>query len=209
MHTDTKSTEAIIIFVKNAELGKVKTRLASQIGDERALEIYQLLLQHTQSAIAPLDADVRIYYSDYLPEIDLWDLSVHTKHLQEGSNLGDRLIHALDESFRLGYHKIVVIGSDCPQLSASHIEKAFMELEDVEVVLGPARDGGYYLIAMNRLHEHLFQDKHWSSEELFDQTIDDLIQHKLSWFELPILSDIDTVEDLERTSFAEATKLLV
>lgn len=209
MNTRSESTEAVIIFVKNAELGKVKTRLATQIGHERALEIYQFLLQHTQCAISPLEADIRVYYSEYLPEVDLWDLSVHTKHLQEGSTLGERLIHALKESFEHGYSKIVVIGSDCPQLSASHIEKAFKELEEVDIVLGPARDGGYYLIAMNRLHEHLFLHKSWSSKHVFDQTLDDLIENKLSWFELPILSDIDTIEDLERTSFAEASKLLV
>jgi len=203
------SSEALIIFVKNAELGKVKTRLASQIGAERALEIYQLLLQRTQATAIGSGVDVRVYYSEFIPDVDFWDLSVHTKHLQEGSTLGERMIHALDESFEVGYNKLVVIGSDCPQLNSSHIERAFAQLEDVEVVLGPARDGGYYLIGMKEMHEFLFVDKSWSTELLFDQTINDLIEHRLSWYELPILSDIDTVEDLERTSFADVGKLLV
>jgi rSAM/selenodomain-associated transferase 1 len=204
-----KNSEALIVFVKNAELGKVKTRLATEIGAERALEVYQLLLQRTQLTVNAVEADIRVYYSEYIPEVDLWDLSIHTKHLQEGTTLGERLLNSINESFESGYNKIAVIGSDCPKLNSAHIEKAFRELDNVDVVLGPARDGGYYLIALNRMHEYLFMQKSWSSEYLFDQTLDDLIKHGLSWFELPMLSDIDTLEDLERTSFSELSKQLV
>lgn len=209
MATTNNSTEALIIFVKNAELGKVKTRLAAQIGAERALEIYNLLLQRTQVTASATEADLRVYYSEFIPEVDLWNLSVHSKHLQDGDSLGERLVHAINESFNEGYKKVAIIGSDCPYLHSTHINKAFQELDEVDVVLGPARDGGYYLIGMNRMHEHLFYNKSWSSEHLFDQTLDDLIQHGLSWYELPILSDIDTLEDLERTSFADVSKQLV
>jgi uncharacterized protein len=208
MATSNNSTDTLLIFVKNPELGKVKTRLAAQIGPVRALEVYQHLLQRTQAAVNSTKADIRVYYNEFIPEIDLWDLSVHTKHIQEGSTLGERLIHAINESFQTGYEKIAVIGSDCPHLNSTHIEKAFKELDDVDVVLGPARDGGYYLIGMNHMHEHLFLNKSWSTESLFDQTLDDLIQHGLSWYELPILSDIDTLEDLERSSMYDLSKQL-
>jgi len=195
---------ALVVFVKNPELGKVKTRLAAQIGEQKALEIYLNLLNYTHSIATSWDAQVRVYYSDFIPEVDLWDVGFGTKHLQTGNDLGERLEHAVEETFGDGFEIVIVIGSDCPKLNVEHLKKACIELADVDVVLGPAKDGGYYLIGMKSPHKELFRDKTWSSPSLFDQTMDTMIKNGLSWYELPILGDIDTVEDLERYSFMDS-----
>ena len=150
------------------------------------------------------DAQVRVYYSDFIPEFDIWDFGFCTKHRQEGSNLGERLLNAVGETFDEDYDQVIVIGSDCPKLNVDHLKKARHELLDADVVVGPAKDGGYYLIGMNKLHPELFIGKTWSSPKLFDQTLDTMIEHSISWYELPILTDIDTVEDLERSAFMES-----
>jgi rSAM/selenodomain-associated transferase 1 len=204
-HMSSVSTKtALVVFVKNPELGKVKTRLAAQIGDEKALEIYLNLLNYTHSVATSWDAHVRVYYSDFIPDLDLWDVGFGSKHLQNGSNLGQRLLHAVSETFNEDYEQVIVIGSDCPRLSVEHLNKARTELNDVDVVVGPAKDGGYYLIAMKSQHGVLFEDKSWSSPSLFDQTIETMIKEGLLWYELPILGDIDTVEDMERYSYMES-----
>lgn len=203
MSSATAST-ALVVFVKNPELGKVKTRLAAQIGNEKALEIYLGLISHTHSVASGWDAQVRVYYSDYIPDFDIWDVGFCTKHRQDGSNLGERLLTAVSETFDEDFDQVIVIGSDCPKLNIEHLKKAKQELLDADVVLGPAKDGGYYLIGMNALHPELFIGKSWSSPNLFDQTLETMISKGLSWYELPILTDIDTVEDLERSAFMES-----
>jgi len=203
MNQEKEHKNALIVFVRNAELGKVKTRLAAQIGDQKAFDVYMSLLQHTHSVAITADCDVRVYYSDYIPNVDLWDIGYCSKHLQTGGDLGQRMSAAFDETFAANYEKVLIIGSDCPQLNSQHLQKALDELNTSEVVLGPARDGGYYLMALKQSWPALFENKQWSSEILFDQTIDVLIQLGLSWYELPILADIDTAEDLERSYLAD------
>jgi uncharacterized protein len=199
---DTKT--ALVVFVKNPELGKVKTRLAAQLGNEKALEVYLSLVNYTHSVATSWDTHVRVYYSDFIPEIDIWDVGFGTKHLQVGDDLGERLLNAISETFDEDYDNVIVIGSDCPRLNVEHLNKARVELSDVDIVVGPAKDGGYYLIGMKSVHADLFKGKSWSSPLLFDQTMETMIQSGLSWYELPILGDIDTVEDLERYSFMES-----
>ncbi len=195
---------ALVVFVKNPEIGRVKTRLAAQIGNEKALEIYLGLLNYTHSVATAWEAKVRVYYSDFVPEFDLWDIGFCSKHQQVGDTLGDRLLHAVQETFDEEFENVIVIGSDCPKLSVDHLNRALAELKEVDVVIGPAKDGGYYLIGVKSPHRVLFKNKSWSSPMLFDQTLETMIESKLSWYELPILGDIDTVEDLERSSFMES-----
>jgi rSAM/selenodomain-associated transferase 1 len=190
--------KAMIIFVRNPELGKVKTRLAREIGDERALRIYHELLQHTHAVTADLDYDKFVYYADRIGENDVWDKGGFEKRLQEGEQLGDRMLLAFFDLFQQGYKSVLIIGSDCPELTSFIIEDAFDQLRSGDVVIGPSTDGGYYLLGMNRLFPVFFKEKQWSTSTVLADTIRDTVQLKLTCSFLTELSDIDTADDLRR-----------
>lgn len=199
--------DALIIFVKNPEFGKVKTRLAESVGDEEALEIYKDLLRHTREIASSVEVDRFVYFDSFLPEKDtIWDKEEFEFRLQEGESLGARMNRALTEIFDDDYDRGVIIGSDCLDLTREILEKAYDELRDADAVIGPARDGGYYLLGMKECYSELFQNKTWSTDTVFDATIDDMIRLGLVWYELPMLSDIDTLEDLQRARFLARQK---
>ena len=189
--------KAIIIFVRNPELGKVKTRLAKEIGDEKALEVYTELLQHTHAITSHLDCDRFVFYTDYINENDLWNESFE-KRLQEGKNLGDRMLLAFFELFQQGYSKIVIVGSDCPELTSFIIEDAYDKLDSSDVVIGPSTDGGYYLLGLTKLIPPLFAHKQWSTDTVLEDTINDIALLRKSYSLLTELTDIDTADDLHR-----------
>jgi rSAM/selenodomain-associated transferase 1 len=142
------SENILMVFIKNPVLGKVKTRLAKSIGDEKALHVYHLLLDHTQKTVRRINTDKAVYYSDYINEDDIWKNAEFQKFVQLGDNLGKRMSKAFLESFKMGYKKVVIIGGDCFELNEKIINDAFKILEENEVALGPAKDGGYYLLGM-------------------------------------------------------------
>lgn len=189
---------ALIIFVRNPELGKVKTRLAGKIGDVKALQVYTELLQHTHGMASELGCDKFVYYADYINEDDLWENGVFQKRLQEGTLLGDRMMLAFFDLFQSGYSKLVIIGSDCPELSAPVINQAFEKLDQSEIVIGPSSDGGYYLLALTHFIPELFKNKSWGTDSVLKDTIKDTIRLKKQCSFLPELSDIDTADDLQR-----------
>lgn len=194
-----KTRNALLIFVKNAILGKVKTRLAESVGAEKALRIYIELLRHTRDITQPLEYGKFVYFSSFIPDFDLiWSGDDFQQRIQHGDDLGSRMSNAFRDIFDEGYERAVVVGSDCAELTGEIIERAFHELEDSDMVIGPATDGGYYLLGMNEYHPELFENKHWSTETVFDETIQEMIDHGWIWQELPILADVDTEEDLER-----------
>lgn len=187
----------LMLFVRNPELGKVKTRLAASVGPEEALAIYMHLLQHTKQVTENLPMDKVVYYSNEVDQQDLWPNDKYKKQVQPSGNLGEKMEAAFRDAFAQGYTSVVIIGSDCHQLTPSIIEKAFAELNTHEVVIGPALDGGYYLLGMKHLHPELFQNKRWSTEHVFPDTLFDIEHLHLSHKVLPELSDIDYVEDLD------------
>lgn len=189
---------AIIIFARNPELGKVKTRLAKQIGDELTLQVYTEMLHHTHDITCHLDYDKFVYYSEHINDNDLWENDLYEKRLQEGSSLGDRMMLSFFELFQQGYAKIVIIGSDCPELTGFIIDDAFEKLHSHDVVVGPSTDGGYYLLGLTHLLPDLFKDKEWSTDKVLVETIKDIVRLKKSSYFLTELSDIDTAEDLHR-----------
>lgn len=189
---------AIIIFVRNPELGKVKTRLAKDIGNEQALNVYKELLLYTHDITRGFAGDRFVYYADSVTENDLWENSLYQKKLQEGEELGDRMMLAFFDLFQQGYSKLVIIGSDCPELSASIIEEAFVRLDDADVVIGPSSDGGYYLLGMKTLIPELFKNKQWSTDTVLAGTIENTVTLKKECSFLPELSDIDTAGDFYR-----------
>lgn len=190
------SEKLILIFVRNVQIGKVKTRLAKTIGDEKALIIYIHLLNKTADVCAETNAHKAVFYSEYIEEADEFMVPVFQKYLQNGDDLGDKMKNAFLKAFSRGYQKIVIIGSDCYDLSPKILEDAFEKLNSHDVVMGPATDGGYYLLGMKQLHKSFFTNKEWSTNNVLVDTLLDVKNEKLSYFLLPTLTDIDTEEDM-------------
>jgi rSAM/selenodomain-associated transferase 1 len=189
----------LIIFVKNPKLGKVKTRLAAGIGDEKALEIYLKLLEITRKEALRTNCVRNVFYSDEI-ESDCWDDDHFNKFVQQGNDLGDRMKNAFEQVFALGAEKAVIIGSDCPEIRTEILEASFTELDKNDVCIGSAKDGGYYLLGMKKLHPFLFEEKEWSTDSVFNDTIAQLTEHRLRFGELVQLSDLDTADDLHLLS---------
>ncbi|MDP4284757.1 MAG: TIGR04282 family arsenosugar biosynthesis glycosyltransferase [Bacteroidota bacterium] len=189
--------EAVLIFVKNLIPGQVKTRLAATIGNEAALNIYGELLQHTNHITQSLDAAKIVFYSSYIEEHDYWHIKDFKKQIQEGNDLGERMQHAFTSAFEEGYEKAVIMGSDCPGINEEIIKSAFVTLNKCDVAIGPASDGGYYLLGMKKLHAGLFKDVEWSTDVVLSQTIDRCRRSDLSYILLPVLDDVDEEKDLK------------
>ena len=188
--------EVLLVFHKNEVLGKVKTRLAAGVGDHRALEIYHYLLLKTYLAIGASSVSVYTYFSDFVPENPSYP--VDKSKLQVGQDLGERMKNAFSTNFESGMEKVVLIGTDCPSMEGSHILQAFDALDQSDLVIGPARDGGYYLIGMKQRADFLFEGISWSTELVLTQTLALAAEHGLQTHLLPVLEDIDTLEDWER-----------
>jgi len=184
----------LIIFTRNPELGKVKTRLAKTIGDQAALAIYTFLLKHTEQVATKVQALRQVHYSVAVHEADLWDDALFEKHLQKGTDLGQRMAHAFQQGFDSGYRKIVIVGSDLYDLEASDIEAAFLSLDQHEAVVGPALDGGYYLLGLTQMVPELFLNKKWGTASVFQESMKDLVNLRVA--KLPVKNDIDQYEDL-------------
>ncbi|GMQ27602.1 TIGR04282 family arsenosugar biosynthesis glycosyltransferase [Algoriphagus confluentis] len=187
---------ALIIFQKNPELGKVKTRLAAGIGDLKALEIYRNLIQITCEEAQETGFEVFVFYSSFIP--DQVAFPRFQALLQKGKDLGERMENAFHEVFAMGYSKAIIIGTDCPELSTEILLEAESKLETNEVVIGPAEDGGYYLLGLKSLHPELFRSIAWSTGSVLKETLGRARAFRLKSELLVQLSDLDTEEDLIR-----------
>ena len=194
--------QAVLIFAKNLIHGEVKTRLAETVGKDRALLIYEELLKHTQTITKDLIADKIVFYSNNIEQKDVWDDKVFKKRLQSGNDLGERMQNAFAYVFENGYDEGVIIGTDCFELTSSIINDAFSHLKKHDVVIGPATDGGYYLLGMKKLNTKLFQNISWSTAHVMQQTLAICRKEDLACHLLQELSDIDDEKDLIRTKFA-------
>lgn len=192
--------EALIIFVRNPVLGKVKSRLASTIGGEKALQVYKHLLNHTKSITEKLPLAKFVYYADAVTENDIWN--GYEKKLQCGNTLGERMQMAFSELFSAGYSGICIIGSDCHAISSADIESAFEKLNQHDLVIGPAADGGYYLLGCKKNIPELFINKKWGSPAVLEATLADAVKLKLSVYKLQMLNDIDEEKDLAGSGLA-------
>ena len=185
----------LLVFIRNPQSGKVKTRLARTVGDAEALRIYLVLLDKTRSAALDVRAVRRLFYSDFIDPFDDWPESDFSKEIQAVGDLGERMEQAFRSSFESGASKAVVIGSDCPQLSGEILQTAFDKLEEADFVLGPAPDGGYYLLGMKVLEPSVFHGIEWSTETVCTRTLEKIQAAGKSCALLPVLSDVDTEED--------------
>jgi len=185
---------ALIIFMKNPVKGKAKTRLAAAVGKDRAHVIYLELLDYTKKLTLKVDCERYLFYTDKI-EKDDWSDNNFVKQLQDGDDLGIRMENAFDAILDYGNEKAVIIGSDCGELTKEIVEQAFKDLDDNDVVIGPAQDGGYYLLGMKDLHSFIFQNKAWSTSGLFEATVSEIKEKGMSISVLPVLNDVDEYED--------------
>jgi uncharacterized protein len=185
----------IIVFTRNPELGKVKTRLAKTLGNQSALEIYTYLLQHTEKTIRKLNYNKAVYYSENIQHNDLWDDTIYSKYLQKGTDLGQRMHNAFQDAFNNNFEKVIIIGSDLLDLKPVHIHQAFEHLDTNDFVIGPAKDGGYYLLGMKQINPNIFKKKAWGTSSVLKNTLNDIEHFNVKLLEE--LNDIDTFEDMK------------
>jgi rSAM/selenodomain-associated transferase 1 len=188
--------EGLIIFIKNPEKGKVKTRLAAEVGEEKALQIYRSLLRKVRKLSGDYPVRRFLFYSRFIDRQDEWTEDLFQKHLQEGAGLGERMHNAFEIAFQQ-VERAVIIGSDCPELSSDHLDEAFQALRDKEVAIGPAQDGGYYLLGLKTPSPFLFEKMTWSTSQVFRETMERIKNRKKTVHVLPALSDIDYASDWE------------
>lgn len=194
-------SEQLIIFTRYPEPGKAKTRLIPVLGKEGAANLHRLMAQRTIATSLVLQnsrqLSVAIHYTDSSQQLmQEWLGTDIIYHQQSDGDLGARMSAALQKSLDLGIDKVVIIGTDCPKLKPEIIAKAFDELSEKDLVLGPAQDGGYYLIGLRRRIPELFDGIKWGTDEVFAETLAIAQKLSLSIAVLPILADIDRPEDL-------------
>jgi uncharacterized protein len=188
----------LLIFIKNPQLGKVKTRIACTTNDAFALSIYQQLLQTTLENTLKVNHTRWLFYSDFIEKKDNWNEGFFSKKLQNEGDLGQRMEIAFQSAFDSKASKVVIIGSDCPDLSPDIINEAFFQLNSNDFVLGPTFDGGYYLLGMNAFHAEVFRNMAWSTDIVFSTTCRIIQQLDKSVALMPMLNDIDTEADWQR-----------
>lgn len=198
----TKQAErALIIFIRNPEKGKVKTRLAQGVGEDRALQIYRALLQKTRDTVLEVDALRLLFYSEAVAEQDDWPAEHFDKRLQQGEDLGARMQHAFEVALSKA-ERALIVGSDIAQINSGIIERAFQQLEEADYTIGPALDGGYYLLGMKRPSAGLFHDMVWSTDEVCAETQRRIQAAGHRFATVDTLSDIDYAEDWARYGWA-------
>ncbi len=208
---------ALLVFVRAPRRGEVKTRLAAGIGADAALAVYRRLAEHTLATAAPLAREgvlLRVHHApaDAGPEVRAWLGSAPAYLPQAQGDLGARMEAAFGSAFREGAERAVIVGSDLPALSTGLLRRAFAVLDGSDAVVGPARDGGYYLLGLRRPIEGLFSGIRWSTPEVLGATLGRLRAAGAEPVLLEELADVDTVEDLPagwEVSWAAERQLLV
>ena len=197
--------KTVCLFVKSPRLGEVKTRLACDIGAARATVIYRALVEH-QAAEIPVDWRAAVYFapSNAREDMKIWlapQLQNGTRFVPQcDGDLGRRLVTAVRREFDNGSERVYLIGGDCPALSRDYFDEADRALSDNDIVLGPAQDGGYVLLATKGPHEILFRDIDWSTPAVLQQTLAAARRQTLSVCLLRPLIDIDDATSLNDQS---------
>lgn len=203
---DYSPKNVLIVLAKLPEPGEVKTRLAKDLGVKKAAELYSLIARDIISRVSASERyTTALFYDppDKKNEIISWLEDIATIEScnyfkQEGNILGERISSAFEIVFSSGAERAVIIGTDCMEVSAEMIEETFNALKEYDTVIGPAEDGGYYLLGLNRFLPDLFLDIEWSTEHVFQQTLTRVKDGGLTLKLLKTLTDIDNLEDLNR-----------
>ncbi|KAA9333354.1 glycosyltransferase [Hymenobacter busanensis] len=188
----------LLVFARHPELGQVKTRLAHAVGAEEALRVYRALLASTHSAVDAVAAQKTLWLAGHAPtgESEFAHWAGFEQHPQPAGDLGQRMYAAFAAAFAAGATAAVIIGTDCPDLRPAHLNAAFYQLQNHDVVIGPALDGGYYLLGLRTLVPDFFLHKPWSTDAVLTATLADAQRLGLRVAQLPALSDVDTAADL-------------
>ncbi|MCP4452563.1 MAG: DUF2064 domain-containing protein, partial [Planctomycetes bacterium] len=201
----------LIIFTRYPEPGRTKTRLISALGAQGASDLHREMTEWTvrtaRQAREPGLMDIEICYTGG-DEKGMRDwLGANLGYSQQvGHDLGERMARAFRFGFNEGYERIVLVGTDCPELTVEIIERAFQAVEQYDVVIGPVHDGGYYLVGMTHLFPQLFTGIPWGTETVLQMTLDTIKSTGVSWTLLEKLGDVDTPEDLVVWEEAACTK---
>jgi rSAM/selenodomain-associated transferase 1 len=193
------SSNALIVFGKDPVKGKVKTRLAQTLGNDFANRLYKMCVENTLNELRKLDSNYNVYLFSDSGKLQVNKLNevgfIFRK--QNGNDIGEKMKNSFKEVFSCGFCKAILIGTDIPDISCKIIEKAFNLLDESDVVLGPAKDGGYYLIGMKERYDFLFSGIDWSSREVLSQSLFKVKKKGKRTKILEKLNDIDTKTDLE------------
>jgi rSAM/selenodomain-associated transferase 1 len=192
-------SNALVIFVKNARRGHVKTRLASSLGEDKALAIYLALCERVRNVCLGFSGKCYVYYSEYIPsEPDLWFDDFFIKRKQDPViDLGLRMKAAFNELLPV-HSSVILIGTDIPHLTTNILEESILLLKNTDVILGPSDDGGYYLIGIKKTNDYLFQNMTWSIDTVLSESIQRIGKKNKTYNLLKTLPDIDTAEDWEK-----------
>ncbi len=195
---------AVIVFLKAPEKGRVKTRLSKILDESFVLELYWGFIRDTLLALPPV-ADKFIYFLPLEKKEDLrsWLGDEYQYVLQTGRDLGEKMSNAFKDGFLNGYDRLVLIGTDIPEISETVLRHAFDVLETKDAVIGPASDGGYYLIGFKKesFSEEIFYDMNWSTKGVFRETLRAMDKMNLKYERVQELNDVDPPEDLNALAF--------
>jgi rSAM/selenodomain-associated transferase 1 len=195
------SNNRLLLFVKSPIKGHVKTRLAAETSGDFVVELYKCFVEDIISLAEDLDVHLELcfYPANRKTTFLKWLGEKYCYTPQVGDNLGKRLRNAFDKAFEEGFSNVVAIGSDSPDLPIRYLMKSYEVLGAHDAVIGPANDGGYYLIGFSKegfIHE-AFDNISWSTDCVFEQTVSILKQHGRKIHLLPLWYDVDTIEDLK------------
>lgn len=191
--------KALIVFLKPPVKGRVKTRLARSVGEQQALAVYRALVQLTLKAADESGAEVFAYMSESGDPGFAMPAGFRLR-VQRGETLGLRMENAFKEVFEEGFGKVLIIGSDCPQMSPAVLWQAYRYLDAAPVVVGPATDGGYFLLGMTAFVPGIFDLARWSHAQVLDETLAILQRKRVGYALMSELSDLDDAQDLRRLS---------
>ena len=193
------SENLLIIFLKDPQPGNVKTRLADTIGKKQAALLYQAMVEDLlQNLQPPENFEILLMFwpPEMKPNISKWLGSGIPLEAQTAGDLGNKMKRAFEEAFLKNYCRVILIGSDLPYLTTEFIQESFYRLEQSDLILGPTDDGGYYLIGLMEPQPSLFEDIPWSTPRVLHETLSNASKSGLTYYLLPRMQDIDTVDDL-------------
>jgi rSAM/selenodomain-associated transferase 1 len=191
----------LLLFLKSPIKGQVKTRLAAETGGDFEVELYKCFVEDMISLIENIGVRFKLcfYPPNMKSTFSEWLGEQHCYRPQTGDNLGERLRNAFEIAFEEGSSNVLAIGSDSPDLPVHYLKESFKALAAHDAVVGPANDGGYYLIGFSKekFTPEVFDNISWSTDSVFEQTVSVLKRHGRKVYLLPLWHDVDTLADLK------------